>query len=41
MRHTGASPSQVAATRRVQKAKQLINETDLSLTEIGFRSRLR
>jgi AraC family transcriptional regulator, regulatory protein of adaptative response / methylated-DNA-[protein]-cysteine methyltransferase len=36
MRHTGASPSEVAATRRVQKAKQLIDETDLSLTEIAF-----
>jgi len=36
MRHTGASPSEVAATRRVQKAKQLIDETDLPLTEIAF-----
>jgi AraC family transcriptional regulator, regulatory protein of adaptative response / methylated-DNA-[protein]-cysteine methyltransferase len=36
MRHTGASPSEMAATRRVQKAKQLIDKTDLSLTEIVF-----
>jgi AraC family transcriptional regulator, regulatory protein of adaptative response / methylated-DNA-[protein]-cysteine methyltransferase len=36
MRHAGASPSEVAATRRVQKAKQLIDATDLSLTEIAF-----
>jgi AraC family transcriptional regulator of adaptative response/methylated-DNA-[protein]-cysteine methyltransferase len=34
--HAGASPSEVAATRRVQKAKQLIDATDLSLTEIAF-----
>jgi AraC family transcriptional regulator of adaptative response / DNA-3-methyladenine glycosylase II len=36
MRHAGANPSEVAATRPVHKAKQLIDETDLSLTEIGF-----
>jgi AraC family transcriptional regulator of adaptative response / DNA-3-methyladenine glycosylase II len=36
MRHVGASPSEVAATRRVQKAKKLIDATDLSLTEIAF-----
>lgn len=36
MRHAGASPSEVAATRRVQKAKRLIDETDMMLAEIAF-----
>lgn len=36
MRHAGASPSEIAATRRVQTAKRLIDETDLSLAEIAF-----
>ncbi|MUZ76258.1 helix-turn-helix domain-containing protein [Agrobacterium vitis] len=38
MRHAGASPSEIAATRRVQKAKRLIDETDMPLTEIAFAS---
>jgi AraC family transcriptional regulator of adaptative response/methylated-DNA-[protein]-cysteine methyltransferase len=36
VRHAEARPSEVAATRRLQKAKQLIDETDLSLAEITF-----
>jgi len=40
--HIGASPTQVAKTRRIQRAKRLLNTTDLSLTEIaeqsGFKS---
>ncbi|MBR0754676.1 methylphosphotriester-DNA--protein-cysteine methyltransferase family protein [Bradyrhizobium jicamae] len=36
MRHVGASPSELAATRRVQRAKRLIDETDMPLAEIAF-----
>lgn len=36
MRHTGASPSEIAATRRVQEAKRLIDGTDMTLAEIAF-----
>lgn len=36
MRHAGASPSEVAATKRVQTAKRLIDATDMSLAEIAF-----
>lgn len=35
-KHVGASPNEVAATRRVQKAKRLIDETSLPLAEIAF-----
>jgi AraC family transcriptional regulator of adaptative response / DNA-3-methyladenine glycosylase II len=42
VRHTGATPTQVAATRRVQKAKRLIDETEMPISQIaltaGFRS---
>jgi AraC family transcriptional regulator, regulatory protein of adaptative response / methylated-DNA-[protein]-cysteine methyltransferase len=42
VRHTGATPTQVAATRRVQRAKRLINETEMPISVIalaaGFRS---
>jgi len=42
VRHTGATPTEVAATRRVQKAKRLIDETGMPMSEIahaaGFRS---
>jgi AraC family transcriptional regulator of adaptative response / DNA-3-methyladenine glycosylase II len=38
MRHTGASPSEVAASKRVQKAKRLIDKTDMPLAEIAFAS---
>ena len=36
MRHAGASPSEIAATRRVQEAKRLIDQTGMSLAEIAF-----
>ncbi len=35
-RHLGASPSQVAATRRIQKAKRLLHDTSLPIAEIAF-----
>jgi AraC family transcriptional regulator of adaptative response / DNA-3-methyladenine glycosylase II len=41
-KHVGASPTQVAQTARVQRAKRLIDNTDLPMIEIalsaGFRS---
>jgi AraC family transcriptional regulator, regulatory protein of adaptative response / methylated-DNA-[protein]-cysteine methyltransferase len=41
-KHLGASPSQVAKTARVQRAKRLLDDTGLPMTEIalqaGFRS---
>lgn len=41
-KHVGARPSQVAKTVRIQRAKRLIDNTDLPMTEIalaaGFRS---
>lgn len=37
-RHLGASPSQIARTARVQRAKRLLDETDLPLTEIALRA---
>ena len=40
-RHFGASPMQVAKTARVQRAKRLIDGTDLTMTEIAFRSGFR
>jgi AraC family transcriptional regulator, regulatory protein of adaptative response / methylated-DNA-[protein]-cysteine methyltransferase len=36
--HVGASPMQVAQTARVQRAKRLLDETELSMTEIAIRS---
>jgi AraC family transcriptional regulator of adaptative response/methylated-DNA-[protein]-cysteine methyltransferase len=36
LRHTGATPTQVAATRRVQKAKRLLDETEMPMSEIAF-----
>jgi AraC family transcriptional regulator of adaptative response / DNA-3-methyladenine glycosylase II len=38
LRHLGATPVQVAATRRLQFAKKLIDGTDLHFTEIAFSS---
>jgi AraC family transcriptional regulator of adaptative response / DNA-3-methyladenine glycosylase II len=35
-RHLGASPSQVARTVRVQRAKRLLDETDSAMTEIAM-----
>ncbi|RZN07466.1 transcriptional regulator [Bradyrhizobium genosp. SA-3] len=36
MRHAGASPSEIAATRRVQEAKRLIDQTTMNFAEIAF-----
>lgn len=36
VKHLGASPGAVAATRRVQRAKRLIDQTGLPLSEIAF-----
>jgi AraC family transcriptional regulator of adaptative response / DNA-3-methyladenine glycosylase II len=36
LRHTGATPSEVASTRRVQAAKRLIDNTTMPLSEIAF-----
>ena len=36
IRHAGATPSEVAATRRIQTAKRLINNSDMPLAEIAF-----
>jgi AraC family transcriptional regulator, regulatory protein of adaptative response / methylated-DNA-[protein]-cysteine methyltransferase len=35
-RHAGASPTAVATTRRVQRAKALVDETALSMSAIAF-----
>ena len=36
LRHAGATPSEVAATRRIQAAKRLIDGTAMPLAEIAF-----
>jgi AraC family transcriptional regulator, regulatory protein of adaptative response / methylated-DNA-[protein]-cysteine methyltransferase len=36
LRHTGATPSEIAATRRVQKAKRMIDTTAMPLSGIAF-----
>jgi AraC family transcriptional regulator of adaptative response/methylated-DNA-[protein]-cysteine methyltransferase len=36
--HTGASPVQMAQTVRLQRAKRLLNETDLPVTTIAYRA---
>jgi AraC family transcriptional regulator of adaptative response/methylated-DNA-[protein]-cysteine methyltransferase len=36
LRHAGATPSEVAATRRLQAAKRLIDGTEMLLAEIAF-----
>lgn len=36
LNHAGATPSAVASTKRVQKAKRLIDQTTLPLAEIAF-----
>ena len=36
--HVGARPTQVARTARVQRAKRLLSETDLSLTEVAMQA---
>jgi len=35
-KHVGASPTQVAQTARVQRAKRMIDNTDLTMTEIAL-----
>jgi AraC family transcriptional regulator of adaptative response / DNA-3-methyladenine glycosylase II len=40
-RHLHASPSKVARTARVQRAKRLIDETSLPITEIAMRAGFR
>jgi AraC family transcriptional regulator, regulatory protein of adaptative response / methylated-DNA-[protein]-cysteine methyltransferase len=37
-RHLGASPAQVARTARVQRAKRLLDQSDLSMMEIALQS---
>jgi len=37
-RHLGASPIQVAKTARVQRAKRLLDETDLPIAQIAMRA---
>ena len=37
-RHVGASPLQTAKTLRLQRAKCLLNDTDLSMTDIAFQA---
>jgi AraC family transcriptional regulator of adaptative response / DNA-3-methyladenine glycosylase II len=41
MRHAGATPGEIAATRRVQCAKRLIDTTSLTLAEIAFAAGFR
>src|SRR5262245_29832881 len=36
--HVGASPTQVAKTARVQRAKRLLDQTDLSMADIAMRA---
>ena len=36
LRHAGATPSEVAATRRVQAAKRMLHETAMPLSQIAF-----
>ena len=36
--HLGTTPGQVAKTARVQRAKRLLDETNLSMTEIAYRA---
>lgn len=36
VRHWGAAPSVVARTARIQRAKRLLDETDLPMTEIAM-----
>jgi AraC family transcriptional regulator of adaptative response / DNA-3-methyladenine glycosylase II len=41
LRHAGATPSEMAATRRVQIAKRLIDNTAMPLSEIAFAAGFR
>lgn len=40
-RHVGATPTQLARTARIQRAKRLLDETDLTMTEIAMRAGFR
>jgi AraC family transcriptional regulator of adaptative response / DNA-3-methyladenine glycosylase II len=40
-RHLNATPIQVAKTTRVQRAKRLLDLTDLSMTEVAMRAGFR
>ena len=40
-KHLGATPVQVAKTARVQRAKRLLDETDLPMTEVALRAGFR
>ncbi len=40
-KHVGASATQVAATKRVQRAKRLLDETSRPITEIAFEAGFR
>ncbi|HET6160192.1 MAG TPA: Ada metal-binding domain-containing protein [Dongiaceae bacterium] len=37
-RHFGASPLQIASTARIQRAKRLLDETELPMTEVALRA---
>jgi AraC family transcriptional regulator, regulatory protein of adaptative response / methylated-DNA-[protein]-cysteine methyltransferase len=39
--HVGASPTQTAGTMRLQRAKRLLDGSDLPLTEVAYRSGFR
>jgi len=41
LRHTGATPSEIAATKRVQTAKRLIDQTPMPLCEVAFAAGFR
>jgi AraC family transcriptional regulator of adaptative response / DNA-3-methyladenine glycosylase II len=41
LRHTGAGPSDIAATRRVQAAKRFIDQTTMPLCDIAFAAGFR
>ncbi|HWF94020.1 MAG TPA: Ada metal-binding domain-containing protein [Xanthobacteraceae bacterium] len=41
LRHAGATPGEVAATRRVQMAKRLLNESSKPLSDIAFAAGFR
>ena len=41
LRHTGATPHEIAATRRAHAAKRLIDETSMPLCEVAFAAGFR
>ena len=41
LQHAGATPTEIAATRRVQAAKRLIDQTAMPLSEIAFTAGFR